>query len=129
MDPVSGEINLACPDIKNKMIQEERISDKTSESFTPKAEADSTCEELKENDSSEVVFDNFLKFIDDKDEIDVVPKYSCNNPAHMLTLAIGSLKLIGQSEEKCDSSLREHTKDDEETGMMAGPIKQDSSKL
>ena len=106
VDPVSGEINLACPDMETSMIQENRISGKISELSTPKAEADSTWEGLKESDSSEVTFDNFSKFIDNKSEIDVVPVYSRDNPAHMLTLAISNLKLIGQSEGKCDPKLK-----------------------
>ena len=146
LDPVSGKIVLACPDAETDMIQEERVSDKIFESLTLKAKADSTYERMEESVSPEVAFDSFMKFIDDKDKTDMIPKYFCNypapmltlvpnipvlaepkhsynDPAHMLSWAINKLKLTGQSEEKYDPIFSEHVKDEDGTDIMSGQVK------
>ena len=76
VDPVSGKIVLACPDAETDMVQEERVSDKIFESLTPKAEDDSTYERMEESVSPEEAFVSFMKFVDSKDETDVIPKFS-----------------------------------------------------
>ena len=140
VDPVSGEISLACPDMEARMIQENGICEKITESpefsansqgehiasnpegenvsSVPKVESDSTWEGLKEDDPWEVTFNKFLMFTDDKSEVDIEPVYSYDDPTHMLTKAVGNLKLEGLTDENVDPWLKENSKDNELTSGM-----------